>query len=112
MEAEQEAYKKIMILYNVTISVDSSIEREWLEWMKDVHIPEVMETGLFVENKILKLKEPAAEEGSSTFAIQYFLKNEEDYKNYNDNFAGELRQKHKDKFGEKFMAFRTVLEEV
>ena len=43
-----------MIVYNVTCNVENPMASEWLEWMKTVHIPEVMATGCFVENKILK----------------------------------------------------------
>ena len=31
-----------MIVYNVTVSVDENITSDWLAWMKDEHIPEVM----------------------------------------------------------------------
>ena len=41
-----------MILYNVTISIDTSVEEDWLQWMKEIHIPDVMNTGLFIDNKI------------------------------------------------------------
>ena len=37
-----------MILYNVTIKVDHDIHDEWMEWMKQTHIPQVLETGLFI----------------------------------------------------------------
>ena len=36
---------KHRILYNVTVSIDKDVEKEWLEWMKKVHIPDVMRTG-------------------------------------------------------------------
>mgnify|MGYP002347735554 CR=1 FL=1 len=35
------------LLYNVTIKVESDIHHEWLEWMKTVHIPDVMATNSF-----------------------------------------------------------------
>ncbi len=41
-----------MILYNVTISIDPEVHQEWLAWMKEVHIPDVLKTGMFRENKI------------------------------------------------------------
>ena len=44
-----------MIIYNVTVNIDESIHEEWLLWMKNVHIPDVMETGHFLENKICKI---------------------------------------------------------
>ena len=33
-----------MIIYNVTVGVDKSIEADWLAWMKEVHIPDVIKT--------------------------------------------------------------------
>ena len=45
-----------MIIYNVTVSlVDQSIHQDWLKWMKEIHIPEVMDTGFFLDNKICRL---------------------------------------------------------
>ena len=44
-----------MIIYNVTVSIDQSIHEDWLQWMKEIHIPEVMETGFFLENKVCRL---------------------------------------------------------
>ena len=34
-----------MILYNVTVNIDTDVEEDWIEWMKETHIPEVMKTG-------------------------------------------------------------------
>ncbi|MGA1435113.1 MAG: DUF4286 family protein, partial [Candidatus Kapaibacteriota bacterium] len=34
--------------YEVFMQVDSSIAEEWVEWMRTEHIPEVMQTGVFV----------------------------------------------------------------
>ena len=44
-----------MILYNVTLKVDPQIHEEWKQWMCEVHIPDVMSTGLFKEYKMCKL---------------------------------------------------------
>ena len=41
-----------MILYNVTVSIDYDIHQNWLKWMKEVHVPNVLATGLFIESKI------------------------------------------------------------
>ena len=40
-----------MIIYNVTVSVEESIKKDWLTWMQDVHIPEVMATGIFQNHR-------------------------------------------------------------
>ena len=52
-----------MILYNITVNIDHDINKEWLVWMKDIHIPDVLSTGLFIENKVAKIH--AEEDGTS-----------------------------------------------
>ena len=44
-----------MILYNVTVAIDKKVENDWLIWMKNVHIPEVMETNQFETYKFFKV---------------------------------------------------------
>ena len=34
-----------MIIYNVTSNIDESIHDEWLNWMRQEHIPQVLGTG-------------------------------------------------------------------
>ena len=59
-----------MYIYNVTIKVDHAIAKEWLRWLKQEHIPEILATGCFTEATILELLENVDEEGA-TFAVQY-----------------------------------------
>lgn len=35
------------IVYNVTTKVELSIAEEWLTWLKDEHIPDLIKTGCF-----------------------------------------------------------------
>ncbi|MBC7866805.1 MAG: DUF4286 family protein, partial [Gloeobacteraceae cyanobacterium ES-bin-316] len=36
-----------MILYNVTIKITNAIAIDWLQWLQEVHIPEMTGTGYF-----------------------------------------------------------------
>ena len=101
-----------MILYNVTVNVEDSIHKDWLNWMKETHIPDVMKTGMFKENKILKLLSKLPEEQGTTYAIQYFCNSLEDLENYQQNFAPKLQEDHVKRYGNRAIAFRTILEEV
>ena len=100
-----------MILYNVTVKVDHSIHAEWLIWMKQEHIPDVMGTGMFEEARFWKLTEVDEAEGM-TYAVQYIAKNRELYERYLEIFAPEMRKKGTDRWGDRFIAFRTVMEQV
>jgi hypothetical protein len=96
-----------MYIYNVTVTLESSVHDEWLKWMKEVHIPDVMQTGFFVENKICKL---ITEESEITYAIQYTFRKMDDLTAYQQTHAPRLQKKHSEKFKDKFAAFRTILE--
>jgi|TARA_B110000305_G_scaffold224568_1_gene270235 hypothetical protein len=97
-----------MILYNITVNIDHDIHQEWLIWMKDIHIPDVLSTGLFIENKIAKIH--AEEDGGLSYSIQYLLKSWEDYNLYQSKFATNLQKKYLNKYVNKSVSFRTVLE--
>lgn len=97
-----------MLLYNVTIIIEESAAEEWLQWMKEIHIPEVMATDKFVSNRLLKVMDSPNE--GITFCSQYVVENEENYLDYQTNFAPALQAKLQSKFENRFVAFRTVME--
>jgi hypothetical protein len=98
-------------IYNVTIKVHNDIKEEWLNWLKSVHIPEVLETGCFNRATILQLMEIDDSEGP-TYAIQYHAESKALYNRYISSFAGILRQRSFDRWGDKFIAFRSVMQVV
>ena len=96
-----------MIIYNVTVSIDAEAEEEWVNWMRSIHIPEVMATGKFIESKMSRIV--AEEEGGKAYSIQYLCKDLETLELYNKENAQELQQKHNVLFGNKAVAFRTLM---
>jgi len=98
-----------MIYYNVTTKLDRDIEVEWINWMKKVHIPEILNTKKFLEVKLLKLilDDPKT---PSTYAAQYCSSSKFLLNNHLKNYASVLRIKTIEKFGERALSFRTKLE--
>ena len=99
------------VIYNVTIKVDAAIADAWLEWLLKEHIPDVMRTGCFTSNKVVRLLEVDDSEGP-TYAIQYNAESKADYNRYIEMHAPAMRQKSFDKWGHRFIAFRSVMQEV
>ena len=97
------------IIYNVTIKVNAAIANDWLAWLQDEHIVEVRHTGCFNKATIMRLLEVDETEGP-TYAIQYFAETRLLYDEYIEKHAGVMRQKSFDKWGNKFIAFRSVME--
>lgn len=100
-----------MIIYNVTININHDAHDEWLAWMRETHIPDVMKTGLFSESRMLRLIGDE-ESGGITYAIQYTCASMQDYETYREKFAPALQRATLEKFKDKFVAFRTLLETV
>ena len=97
-----------MIIYNVTVKVDPSIAEDWLRWMKEEHIPDLMNTGLFCDSRVCRLLEQDESEGI-TYSAQYSCDSMEDYQDYIREHAPAMREKGLKKFGNKFIAFRSVM---
>ena len=98
-----------MIVYNVSIQIDEDVKEDWLKWMKEKHIPDVMNTGFFIRFNFLKILN---EETENTYAIQYFCKDIRDLNTYFDEFASRLQKEHSLRYNNKFVAFRTIMEDV
>ena len=98
-----------MIVYNVTVKVEPGIADKWIQWMKAEHLNDMMNTGLFSDYRLCRLMEQDESEGV-TFVIQYHSDSTENYQSYVQEHAPRMRKKSLDKFGNKFAAFRTVME--
>jgi len=95
----------------MSIQIDPLIEKEWVQWQKQEHIPEVMASAQFVDYKFYRLLEQDETE-SIFYVMQFFAATEGHYKKFIQEYAGDLRQKAFDRWGDKFIAFRTVMEVV
>jgi hypothetical protein len=99
------------IIYNVTTKVDHSIADAWLRWLKDEHVPDIIATGCFTHATILRLLD-TDETAGPTYAVQYHAESKALYNRYIEMFAEAMRKKAIAKWGDQFIAFRSVLEVV
>lgn len=100
-----------MFIYNVTIKVAAPIAEEWLQWMKDEHMPALLATGKFYECRLVRLLEQDDSEGP-TYAAQYSCHAFTDYEAYIRDHSTAMRDAGRAKFGDGFAAFRTIMEVV
>jgi hypothetical protein len=98
-----------MIIYNVTTKVHNSIADEWLQWVKDVHVKDILNTGCFNDYKIVQLLETDETEGP-TYAVQYHTESKALYNRYIEKFSAEMRNTAFAKWGDKFLSFRSVMQ--
>jgi Domain of unknown function (DUF4286) len=98
-----------MYIYNVTIKLNWAIHDQWLQWMKETHIVDVMATNCFEKYIFSRLLETNEDEGP-TYTVQYYCASKAIYNSYILKFAPKLRQDGFDKFGNSFIGFRSLLE--
>ena len=98
-----------MIVYNITLKITPEIETEWIRWQKEEHIPDVLSTGLFTDHKFFRLLDQDESDGI-TYVVQYFTSSIDNYNQYVEKTAPLLRKKAMQKWGDRFIAFRTVME--
>jgi hypothetical protein len=96
------------MLYNVTVSIDPAIEFDWVCWMQECHIPEVLKTKCFEKCVLSKVHGNEAEE--CTFSVLYWALSKEDYEGYLLNHAPRLQVEHSARYEGKFVAFRTTMD--
>lgn len=96
------------LIYNVTTKVDHSIAPQWLAWMREEHIPDLLATGCFTDAQLLQLTEVDETDGL-TYAVQYSSPGRERYNRYITEFAEPMRKKATDRWGALTISFRSVL---
>lgn len=100
-----------MFIYNVTIKLDNSIHEAWVKWMHEEHLPGIMNTGCFEKFQFVRLLDIDESEGP-TYAVQYYAISKAQYNRYIDLYAANMRKASTDKWGDRFIAFRTLMEVV
>lgn len=100
-----------MLLYNVTYNIENDAHDEWLRWMKATHVPQVMATGLPIGNRVFRLL-TEIDNGGVTYSFQYFFADMEDYESYQNDYAPRIRAEVDRRYRNKYVVFRTLLEEV
>ncbi|MES2646790.1 MAG: DUF4286 family protein [Bacteroidota bacterium] len=98
----------MQIIYNVTTAVNHQVNEAWLQWMKDIHIPEVLGTGCFVKHQLVKILDTDESEGF-TYAVQYYAESQAKYDEYISYYANDFRKAITVLWGENVLSFRTLM---
>jgi hypothetical protein len=97
-----------MFIYNVTVNIDDQVHDEWLNWMREIHMPAVMRSGCFVDSQLLKVL--YVDDNGHTYSAQYRFLEMQDIEVYQQKYAATLQAESKSRFADKSVAFRTILQ--
>lgn len=99
------------IIYNLTVKVEIDVHQKWLNWMKRIHVADMMATGLFLEYKICRLLGVDEEDGI-TYAVQYTMPNMDAYMRYQAEHALHMQRDQNQHFEGKYVTFPTIMKVV
>lgn len=97
-----------MILFNITMILDDEIHNEWLQWMKTIQIPDIMNTGCFVSNRLLNVLDSPNE--GVTYCVQYISDSLEKLNEFKQKHEHSIQAKLPEQFNNKLVLFSTVME--
>ncbi|MCS6991356.1 MAG: DUF4286 family protein [Chitinophagales bacterium] len=99
-----------MCYYVVHVIIEKSRAEEWLHWMQQEHLPEVMATGAFSAYLIFRkyLLPNEASSDNCHYVIQYHCLSRQHLDRYLTEHAPSLRRKHEEKFRGAFQATREL----
>ena len=101
-----------MLIHSLSYLVETALIDAWMKWMKEVNIPQMMQTGCFTQVKMMELLDPPSMEGTATFSIQYQMASMDTYLLFQEKYADHFDQLRTDTFQEKCLAFQTLLKEI
>ena len=94
-----------MITYQVSLTIQKEVEEVWLDWMKTVHVPDVIATGMVLSFRILK-----AQGTAQVYIFQYDFESQESYDKYQQEHSPALREDTQKHFPGKFTSERAILD--
>lgn len=97
-----------MVTYAVHITVRHEVYPEYVAWLKNEHINEVLALPGFISADLCLRKGGSMESSSKDVKIIYKIKDEEHLKLYMTEYAMKLREKGTDKFPGQYSAQREV----
>ncbi|MBZ9628282.1 DUF4286 family protein [Psychroflexus sp. CAK57W] len=97
-----------MFIYNVTTNIEENVHDEWVNWMKNKHIPSMLNTGKFVSATMSRV-DVVESMGGITYSVQYKIKDKATLERYFEEDAEELRAQTKP-FEGQFVSFKTEME--
>jgi len=98
-----------MIIYNVTTNVHESAQAQWLKWMQETHIPQVLATGKFSSARLVRVM-VEEEMGGVTYSVQFVTDSKETLERYYAEDAPRLRADSLRLFADTAFSFRTELQ--
>ena len=98
-----------MLIYNTTYLVSDRQYGPWIKWIREEHIPFMVECG-FEKPQIAKVFSADPEQEGTSVTVQFHIGNMHQLSIWDEQYAESLLAGMAERFGADVLAFSTVLE--
>ena len=99
-----------MIIYSITTALDPSIEKKWVEFVQETQIPSIMNTGLFIDFRFVRIIPSQGVDLS--YNLQLRCKGYAELNRFRSENELQIDSLIKQNFGGKYATFQSVLDQV
>jgi hypothetical protein len=96
-----------MIIYNITVLIEETIELEWLNYVQTEMIPTVLDTGFFKSGKLLQVTDSPNE--GLTYCLQFSTDNISLFQSYQNLYAQQIEGAHQLAFPNQLVTFSSTM---
>ena len=98
-----------MLIFNTTYLVSDDVHESWLEWIREQHIPFMLDSTYFSQPQVARVITSAKQDGTS-FSVQFHIQDMHTLKLWNKEYNSLFQENCSKQFGTEVIFFTTVLE--
>lgn len=98
-----------MLIFNTTFVVSDKMHDKWMKWVREQHLPFMLESDILSKPQIAKIMGVEEQDGTS-YSVQFHVKDMNDLEKWHVQYAQKFELQFSQKFGSEVLFFATVLE--
>ena len=98
-----------MLIFNTTYLVSDKAHGPWLKWIREQHIPFMLDSTYFSFPQVARIITSAEQEGTS-FSVQFRVNDMRTLKQWNQEFSAIFKENCAREFSSEVVFFTTVME--
>jgi len=98
-----------MLIFNTTFLVSDKVHGAWIKWVREQHIPFMLESELFTKPQVAKVLTNEEQDGTS-YSVQFHIADMKSLEQWNKQYGPMFQQNCSTTFGTEAIFFATVLE--
>ena len=98
-----------MLIFNTTYLVSDKVHGTWLKWIREQHIPFMLDSTYFTQPQVARVITSDKQDGTS-FSVQFRVNDMRTLKQWNQEYSAVFQENCSKQFGTEVIFFTTILE--